>query len=107
MNGEIVSIGLFGSSLRKQLFAEHLGLLDPMRAGSVDLTDPISDNFYNNVWVATSQTNTEIFEEVFHCLPSDRVTTFKEIQAYHEELPLVATDPAAATIKASEIRVRV
>lgn len=64
MDGEMVAVGLYASSLRKQLFSEHLGLLDSTTAGTVDIVDPISDHFFHNVWAATSSMNTEILEEV-------------------------------------------
>lgn len=73
MDGETVEVGKYGSSLRKYLFSEHLGLLpdqspcdggDWVAVTDVDLTDPISDQFYNDVWIATSQSNTKIYEEV-------------------------------------------
>jgi len=64
MNGEPARIGLYGSSLRKQLFAEHLGLLNPSHFNSADLTDPISDSFYHDTWIGVSQQNTDIYDEV-------------------------------------------
>ena len=74
MNGETIKIGIYASSLRKYLFSEHLGILacndaacnDEDRATSpdFDITDPISDEFYNNVWKSTSRKNTQIYEEV-------------------------------------------
>lgn len=74
MNGETVEIGKYASSLRKYLFSEHLGILSynnsPCDSGDwstspdFDITDPISDEFYNNVWISTSRNNTQIYEEV-------------------------------------------
>lgn len=74
MDGETVEVGKYGSSLRKYLFSEHLGLLsynnspcesgDSVTVADFDINDPISDQFYNDVWIATSQSNTKIYEEV-------------------------------------------
>jgi len=44
MNGEEFKAGNFGQSLRMNLFREHLGLDD-----SVDITDPLNEDFYRNV----------------------------------------------------------
>lgn len=62
MNGADYKAGRFARSLRMYLFREHLGLLDDT---TVDVTDPVSDDFYNNVWLKTAQRNTDIFEEVW------------------------------------------
>lgn len=61
MNGNDYKAGRFARSLRMNLFKEHLGLFDD---SSVDITDPISDDFYNNVWLKTAQRNTEVYDEV-------------------------------------------
>lgn len=70
MNEEKVTVGKYASSLRKHLFAEHLGILNQCHrhyAGDqinpIDLIDPVSDDFYNK-WLATSANNTKIYEEV-------------------------------------------
>lgn len=59
MNDMDYKAGRFARSLRIDLFREHLGI-DP----SMDISDPISDDFFNNVWLKTAKTNTEIFDEV-------------------------------------------
>ncbi|KAI5121406.1 hypothetical protein M0805_003178 [Coniferiporia weirii] len=51
--------------------------------------DPVSDKFWKNVWVACAVHNTEIFRKVFHCIPDDTVTTwkqYKEFVLHHERL---------------------
>ncbi|TDL17878.1 phospholipase D, partial [Rickenella mellea] len=51
--------------------------------------DPISDKFWKNVWVACGVHNTEIYRKVFHCIPDDMVTTwkqYKEFIQHHERL---------------------
>ncbi|CAH2091665.1 unnamed protein product [Euphydryas editha] len=78
--------GKLASSLRKRLFREHLGLMDEdvFKLG-VNINDPCSDQFYNNIWKATSKRNTELYEEVFHPLPTDAVHTFAELRKYQEQ----------------------
>ncbi|KAJ3937597.1 MAG: hypothetical protein NXY57DRAFT_1089628 [Lentinula lateritia] len=51
--------------------------------------DPICDVFWKNVWVASAVHNTEIFRKVFHAVPDDLVTTwkqYKEFVIHHERL---------------------
>lgn len=55
-------MGFYCGELRKRLFREHLGL--PHGGADVELSDPVSDHFYHNVWQATAASNTNIFEQV-------------------------------------------
>lgn len=51
--------------------------------------DPISDAFWKNMWVAGAVHNTEIYRKVFHAIPDDQVTTwkqYKEFILHHERL---------------------
>ncbi|CAG9791774.1 unnamed protein product [Diatraea saccharalis] len=102
MNGQAFPCGRVAGALRKRLFREHLGLmeedLDVLR---VNIDDPCSDHFHRNVWKATSKRNTDLYEEVFHCLPTDSVHTFAELKRYQEEncQTLWHTDRALANRK--------
>ncbi|KAI8372985.1 uncharacterized protein BYT42DRAFT_54309 [Radiomyces spectabilis] len=40
--------------------------------------DPLSDQCYYNVWRKTAETNTQIYRELFHCVPDDTVHTFEQ-----------------------------
>ncbi|XP_011308868.1 phospholipase D2 [Fopius arisanus] len=86
--------GRFAGSLRKQLFKEHLGIMWAKERASVD--DPIRHSFWSGLWKARSLNNTEIYEEVFHCIPSDQATNFSTLRAYQNEPGLCQADPAAA-----------
>ncbi|ESK89222.1 spo14 [Moniliophthora roreri MCA 2997] len=51
--------------------------------------DPVCDAFWKNVWVASAVYNTEIFRKVFHAIPDDLVTTwkqYKEFVVHHERM---------------------
>ncbi|KAJ7069910.1 phospholipase D, partial [Mycena amicta] len=51
--------------------------------------DPICDEFWKNVWVASATHNTEIYRKVFHAVPDDLVTTwkqYKEFVVHHERM---------------------
>ncbi|CAG8552345.1 5973_t:CDS:10, partial [Acaulospora colombiana] len=95
--------GKFAATLRRAIFKEHLGLenefdheqLTPIshpppidagyhKPGEADkiVTDPASDEFYYNFWLHTAKSNTEIFRNVFHCVPEDSVTNWDEYKAF-------------------------
>ncbi|XP_066154308.1 phospholipase D2 [Euwallacea fornicatus] len=89
MDGKAYPCGKFAGTLRKYLFKEHLGLLnDDSDTIEFDVVDPISDYFYREGWYKTASLNTEFYEKVFHCLPSDNIETFAEIRRNNEIKPL-------------------
>lgn len=106
MNGEKYPSGVFAGRLRKFLFKEHLGLLDPdADRMSIDVTDPVIDQFWNGMWRRTSSRNTEIYDEVFKCIPNDYVKTFANLRKYQEEAPLCKSDPDVAAKRVTNIQV--
>ncbi|KAK9512055.1 hypothetical protein O3M35_000566 [Rhynocoris fuscipes] len=101
MNGERYFSGKLCGSLRRYLFREHLGLLGSPYP-RINVTDPISAEFYHGVWRATAQTNSDIFEEVFNCIPSDNVKCFEDLKK--NDLPLSITDPIGSADKLQNIQ---
>ncbi|EFX02733.1 phospholipase [Grosmannia clavigera kw1407] len=103
MNGRPYVVGAFPASLRRQLFRKHIGLLPdlpydrpthnflPVTAGLNEydwnstadrlVADPLSPHF-RRLWTGTAHTNTEAFDDVFHCVPTDRVRTWDEYDDY-------------------------
>lgn len=77
----------------------------PIRRPHVDpdgFEDPISDAFWKNVWVASTAYNTEIYRKVFHAIPDDSVTTwkqYKEFVAHHERLRKPNTETGEPTAR--------
>ncbi|KAK9291478.1 hypothetical protein L1049_019426 [Liquidambar formosana] len=70
MNGKPWKAGKFTHSLRLSLWSEHLGL----HAGEISqISDPIADTTYKNLWLATAKENTMIYQEVFACIPNDLI----------------------------------
>ncbi|KAG5646538.1 hypothetical protein DXG03_003305 [Asterophora parasitica] len=71
--------------------------------------DPISDAFWKNVWVASAAHNTEIYRKVFHAIPDDLITTWKQYKDFilhHERLnkkPRDSATPEAVARVPSEI----
>ncbi|URE38688.1 phospholipase D [Musa troglodytarum] len=85
MNGKPWKAGKFSLSLRLSLWLEHLGL----HAGEISkIRDPINNAAYKDIWMATAETNTIIYQEVFSCVPNDLIhcgATFRESTNYFKE----------------------
>lgn len=70
MNGFPWKAGKFSHSLRLSLWCEHLGL----HAGEIrEISDPVADATYKDIWMATAKTNTTIYQDVFACVPNDLI----------------------------------
>ncbi|XP_018355284.1 PREDICTED: phospholipase D2 isoform X2 [Trachymyrmex septentrionalis] len=94
MNDIPFPCGKFASSLRKQLFREHLGVLNTKE--NIEIDDIVIRSFYKDMWCARSKQNTEIYEEVFHCIPTDKVVNFAILKQYQEKVSLSISDPLLA-----------
>ncbi|KAL2067585.1 hypothetical protein VTL71DRAFT_2010 [Oculimacula yallundae] len=103
MNHEPYQASQFASSLRRQLFRKHLGLLphqDPTRPddnflplshapnaydwgspGDVLVRDILSDEF-NELWTMTAAVNTEVFTKAFHVVPADNVRNWDDYKEF-------------------------
>ena len=94
----------FASSLRRQIFRKHLGLVapqDPQRPdanfdiagvpnaydwGSPEdnvVSDPLSDGF-QSLWNTRARSNTEAFRKVFHVVPDDNVHSWTDYREFYE-----------------------
>ncbi|CAH9061535.1 unnamed protein product [Cuscuta epithymum] len=70
MGGKPFKAGKFASSLRLSLWSEHLGLC----VGEMgQITDPVIDSTYKDMWMSTAKTNTMVFQDVFSCIPNDLI----------------------------------
>uniref|UniRef100_A0A2N9IVF7 Phospholipase n=1 Tax=Fagus sylvatica TaxID=28930 RepID=A0A2N9IVF7_FAGSY len=70
MNGKPWQAGKFAYSLRCSLWSEHLGI----PAGEISqIRDPVADTTYKDLWLETAKKNTIIYQDVFSCLPNDRI----------------------------------
>jgi len=103
MNNIPFPCGKFASSLRKQLFREHLGLLNTKE--DINIDDAIIKSFYKDIWRARSKQNTEIYEEVFHCVPTDKVVNCAILKQYQEKVPLSISNPLLAQEMVEDIKV--
>lgn len=101
MDGQPYKAGKFGLSLRLECFKMILGAgTDP----SIDVTDPISDTFYEGVWKATCTRNTTIYQKVFRCLPSSDVRSILELGGFLSKPGLEGEDPVQAREELKKIR---
>lgn len=103
MNEMSFPCGKFAGSLRKQLFREHLGILKTNE--KLDLTDIVRKSFYRDIWCDRSKLNTEIYDEVFHCIPSDKAVNFAMLKLYQNETPLASSDPIMAQQMLANVKV--
>ncbi|XP_030843642.1 phospholipase D1 [Strongylocentrotus purpuratus] len=101
MDGERYMAGKFALQFRQQLFREHLGILKG--CDGIDVSDPVSDAFYNDTWIRIAVTNTNIYDEVFKCIPTDRATTYLELQQFKREPSLAHSDHDAAEERLAEV----
>ena len=104
MAGRPFQASAFATSLRRQLFRKHLGLIKPQDMTRPDanfepvgvpntydwgspedlvVSDPLSPTF-DALWNSRARTNTDVFRKVFHCVPDDSVTTWGEYKEFFE-----------------------
>uniref|UniRef100_A0A8C9U780 Phospholipase n=1 Tax=Scleropages formosus TaxID=113540 RepID=A0A8C9U780_SCLFO len=101
MDGQEYQAGKFGLQLRLECFRTILGAFtDP----TIDVTDPISDHFYKEVWMVISARNATIYEKVFRCLPSSDVRNRAEMESFLSKSGLDKADPARAREELKKIR---
>ncbi|KAI9261025.1 hypothetical protein EDC94DRAFT_610604 [Helicostylum pulchrum] len=101
MNGQPYKATRYALTLRMQLFKEHLGLLNcgnhdtenneptqednmgadgyrNMKREDVIVMDPLHDEFYQDIWSKTAETNTLVYRDVFRCVPDDTVHSVEQ-----------------------------
>ena len=86
-NEAIANNNAVASALRRNLRERPSPYTIPLPAPPVDpygLTDPVSDAFYKDVWLAVAVRNTQIFRKVFRCVPDDLVQTWKQYRDFQQ-----------------------
>ncbi|CAF3798250.1 unnamed protein product, partial [Rotaria sordida] len=101
-NGQPVRVGKFCSSWRKKIFKMLLGIQFE-NPNNIDITDPVSDEFYSYFQNVATQ-NTLIYEEVFATMPTDRARTFAQINENNGMAKMKDTDPIEAQKKLKGIQ---
>ncbi|KAK3543368.1 hypothetical protein QTP70_018377, partial [Hemibagrus guttatus] len=101
MDGESYQAGRFALSLRMECFRLVLGLLGDY---SVDISDPISDRFYKEIWMVTAGKNASVYDKVFRCLPTDAVQNYKVLKEYMSHSCMATEDPIQAWAELKKVR---
>ncbi|KIY47816.1 phospholipase D/nuclease [Fistulina hepatica ATCC 64428] len=128
MNGEPYMVARFATSLRRKLWREHLGLIDPQDCDLGDasrptsfmhaaprpneedfgsredreVADPICEHTLR-LWNDTARRNREIFTELFLPVPTNLVRNWK---AYDNYLPKVKTGHVVSGIGLDRVKSR-
>uniref|UniRef100_A0A8D0CJ97 Phospholipase n=1 Tax=Scleropages formosus TaxID=113540 RepID=A0A8D0CJ97_SCLFO len=105
MDGQEYQAGKFGLQLRLE-YPRHVQatILGAFTDPTIDVTDPISDHFYKEVWMVISARNATIYEKVFRCLPSSDVRNRAEMESFLSKSGLDKADPARAREELKKIR---
>ncbi|KAK0566182.1 hypothetical protein OC844_000851 [Tilletia horrida] len=117
MDGKPYMASKFAASFRRHLFRQHLGLVqpqfcdertgrtyptdamrpaphpvpDPSESGHDEweriVVDPLSDEL-EAMWKGQARQNTQVYEDVFRVVPSDRVRTWKDYDEFFPKPPI-------------------
>lgn len=68
----------------ESLILNDLKLNKPKFIDPYAFSDPLDDEFYEDLWFETAHRNTKIFRLVFHCQPDDEVNTWSEYKNYNK-----------------------
>ncbi|KAG0017166.1 hypothetical protein BGZ81_010865 [Podila clonocystis] len=63
-------------------FAAKRAAAEDPKAGDNIVQDPLHEDFYDGWWKRVAKTNTEIFREIFHCVPDDKIETWDDYKAF-------------------------
>lgn len=101
MGGEEYQAGPLTLALRKECFSVLVGASsDP----SINIDDPISDDFFFSVWNASAKLNATIYDKVFKCLPRNAVHNMRELKEYSNKERLCDTGPEQAIEELKAVR---
>ncbi|KAF9176906.1 hypothetical protein BGZ51_009416, partial [Haplosporangium sp. Z 767] len=77
-----------------QAQAKQDAAMNPKAAKEI-VMDPLHDDFYESWWKRVAKTNTEIFREVFRCVPDNTVETWDDYKAFVPDPKKVLTGHVA------------
>ncbi|KAG7516368.1 phospholipase D2-like [Solea senegalensis] len=101
MGGEEYQAGPVTLALRKECFSVLVGSSsDP----SINIDDPISDDFFYLVWNETAKLNAAIYEKVFNCPPLNILHNLRELRENSNKQRLCDTDPEQAAEELKAVR---
>ncbi|KAK3307542.1 uncharacterized protein B0T15DRAFT_493016 [Chaetomium strumarium] len=122
--GRPYTASAFATSLRRQLFRKHLGLLPHQRPDTANrnwtpvthdpvneydwgshadrlVEDPLSRDFLD-LWRGTARRNTEIFSRAFHPVPNDEVRTWEDYDRFFSKHFVIPGEPEEQAKKGYE-----
>ncbi|CAF3899210.1 unnamed protein product [Rotaria sp. Silwood1] len=102
-NGQPICVGKFCSIENYFTFKGMLLGIQFKNPNNIDITDPVSDEFYSYFQDVAKQ-NTLIYEEVFATIPTDRTRTFAQVTAYNDMAKMKDMDPIKTQQKLKEIQ---
>ncbi|KAF3705943.1 Phospholipase D2 [Channa argus] len=101
MGGEEYQAGPLTLGLRKECFRVLVGASSEV---SINIDDPISDDFFFSVWKASAEMNATIYDKVFKCLPNNAVLNMRQLREYATKDRLCDTDPEEAIEELKAVR---
>uniref|UniRef100_A0A8C7L843 Phospholipase n=1 Tax=Oncorhynchus kisutch TaxID=8019 RepID=A0A8C7L843_ONCKI len=103
MDGQEYQAGRYALALRLECF-RCVTILGAHTDLSIDVSDPLSDHFYKEIWMTTCARNATIYQKVFRCLPSSDVRNILELEGYLAKPGLEREDSARAHEELKKIR---
>uniref|UniRef100_A0A8C0AKZ4 Phospholipase n=1 Tax=Bos mutus grunniens TaxID=30521 RepID=A0A8C0AKZ4_BOSMU len=100
MNGVEYQAGRFALSLRKHCFSVILGAA---ARPHLDLRDPVCDAFFQ-LWQDTAESNANIYEQIFRCLPSNATRSLRALREYVVVEPLATVSPPLARSELNQVQ---
>ncbi|XP_027129562.1 phospholipase D1 [Larimichthys crocea] len=101
MGGEEYEAGPLTLALRKECFSVLVGASsDP----SINIDDPISDEFFFLTWNEAAKMNIAIYDKVFKCLPYNSVHNMQDVKGYTSQERLCDMDPEQAKEELKAVR---
>ncbi|KAM8822743.1 phospholipase D1 isoform 1-T2 [Spinachia spinachia] len=101
MDGQEYQAGKYALQLRLECFRIILGA---NADASIDVSDPVSDHFYKEIWMSTCARNAAIYQKVFRSLPSSDVRSILELEGFLAEPGLDKEDPDRAREELQRVR---
>ncbi|XP_053187995.1 phospholipase D2 [Scomber japonicus] len=101
MGGEEYQAGPLTLALRKECFSVLVGAASD---SSINIDDPISDEFFFLAWNSAAKLNATIYDKVFRCLPCDEVHNMRELKEYSSKECLYDSDPEQAKEELKAVR---
>ncbi|XP_036379935.1 phospholipase D2 [Megalops cyprinoides] len=101
MGGEEYQAGPLTLALRMECFRVLLGVESD---SGIDIQDPISDEFFQEVWNRTAQSNANIYDTVFRCLPSNTIRSLRALRELTSAEGLCDADPEQARKELEAVR---